>query len=68
VTSSRGLAGQYRRNRWMALLVVALAPLAMGGCPEFQNQSVQAMETAVRGVVDAGVTLIFDQFRSSSAR
>ena len=41
------------------------SPLLMGGCPEFQNQAVEAFETAFRSVVDSGVTLLFDQFRSN---
>lgn len=39
-------------------------PLLMGGCPEFQNQTVEAFETAFRSVVDSALTLFFDQFRS----
>jgi hypothetical protein len=40
----------------------------MGGCPEFQDESVAALETATRGVVDAAVNLFFDQYRSDAAK
>jgi hypothetical protein len=36
----------------------------MGGCPDFRNESVSAIETAARGVLDAALDLFFDQFRS----
>ncbi len=39
-------------------------PVLMGGCPEFRNESINAIETASRGVFDAAMTLFFDQFRS----
>ena len=45
-------------------LLLFATPLLMGGCPEFQNQTVDAFETAFRSVIDSAVTLFFDQFRS----
>ena len=45
-------------------LQLFVTPLLMGGCPEFQNQTVDAFETAFRSVIDSAVTLFFDQFRS----
>jgi len=68
VPDSRGLRVRRRRHGWGALALFGLVPLTMGGCPEFQNESVSAVETAVRGIVDAGVTLFFDQFRNGTAR
>jgi len=47
------------------ILLFVAAPLLMGGCPEFQNQAVDAFETAIRTVVDSAVSLFFDQFRSN---
>ena len=45
-----------------------LLPMMMGGCPDFRNQSVTAFETAVRGVLNAGLDLYFDQFRTDEAK
>ena len=42
--------------------------MMMGGCPEFQNESVTAIETATRGVLNAGIDLFFDQYRTDEAR
>jgi hypothetical protein len=53
-----------RKRLLIVLLLFAATPLAMGGCPEFQDSVVAAIETATRGVVDAAVTLFFDQYRS----
>jgi hypothetical protein len=39
----------------------------MGGCPEFQNASTTAVETASRGVLDAALDMFFDQFRTDQA-
>ncbi len=44
-----------------------LIPVLIGGCPEFQNASVTAVETASRGVLDAALDLFFDQFRTDRA-
>ncbi len=49
----------------VAFLLFVAAPLLLGGCPEFQNQAVDAFETAIRSVADSAVTLFFDQFRSN---
>ncbi len=49
----------------IAVLAILMAlPLSLGGCPEFRNESVNAVETASRGVIDAAVTLFFDQLRT----
>ena len=59
--------GQSRSARRLAVILICLQiPLAMGGCPEFQDEVVNALETAVRGVADAAVSLYFDQFRSNN--
>lgn len=56
--------------KWMSAKKIALAglflllPGVMGGCPEFRNESIDALETATRGVLDAALDLFFDQFRS----
>lgn len=42
-----------------------LLPLVLGGCPEFQDEVVNAVDTAVSGLVNAALNLYFDQFRSS---
>ena len=57
-----------RRRGWASVMGVSLAlPLCMGGCPQFRNEIVDAFETAARGLVDASVTLYFDQLRTDDA-
>ncbi len=60
----------YRRASGpLAIAILSLLlPCLMGGCPEFQDESVAALETATRGVVDAAVNLFFDQYRSDAAK
>jgi hypothetical protein len=41
-----------------------LLPILMGGCPDFRDESVAAIETATRGVINAGLDLFFEQFTS----
>lgn len=60
-------AWRRRGNRWAAALLCILTPAAMGGCPEFRNESINAIETASRGVTKAARTLLFDQYRSDDA-
>lgn len=48
--------------------ICLLIPALMGGCPEFQNASMTAVETAARGVLDAALDMFFDQFRTDQAR
>ncbi len=52
------------KTKYAVLAVIMLLPLNMGGCPEFRNESIDALETASRGVIDAAVTLYFDQLRT----
>ncbi len=57
-------------HRWRRAAIIGLfliVPMQMGGCPEFQNASVTAVETAFRGILDAAVDLAFDQFRTDRA-
>ncbi|MBI4716980.1 MAG: hypothetical protein HY763_04190 [Planctomycetes bacterium] len=63
------MAQQHRRlsTRSAAAAFILLLPILMGGCPEFQNSSIQAVETAARGILDAALTLFFDQYRSDAA-
>ena len=61
-------ASRRRGNRWALALLCILTPAAMGGCPEFHNETVNAIETATRGVTKAALTLLFDQYRSDDAR
>ncbi len=51
-------------GRRAALALCLLLPALMGGCPEFRNESVNAIETATRGVLNAALDLYFDQFRT----
>ncbi len=50
--------------RLALLAFCGLLPAVMGGCPDFRNESVTAVETASRGVLNAAVDLFFDQFRT----
>ncbi len=56
-----------RRGRVARLALYLLLPALMGGCPEVRNQSVDAIETATRGVLNAAFDMFFDQFRSDEA-
>lgn len=51
-------------GRRAALALCLLLPALMGGCPEFRNESVNAIETATRGLFNAALDLYFDQFRT----
>ena len=52
-------------GNWFCLLaLLLLLPILMGGCPEFQDDVVTAFETATRGLVNAALELLFDQYRS----
>ncbi len=54
-----------RAVRRVALVALILCiPGAMGGCPEFRNETVAAFETAARGLIDAAIDLAFDQLRT----
>ena len=44
--------------------LISATPLMLGGCQEFREQSVTAVETATRGLIDAIVTVYFDTLRS----
>lgn len=46
--------------------LLAATPLMMGGCQEFRDQSVTAVETATRGLIDAVVTAYFEALRSDA--
>lgn|GEM_PF-3392059 len=65
--SSKNRPGRSKLTRLMLLGLFLVIPTQMGGCPEFQNASVTAIETAMRGVLDAALDLAFDQFRSGRA-
>ncbi|RJP37199.1 MAG: hypothetical protein C4547_06095 [Phycisphaerales bacterium] len=57
------------RIRHAAVIVLCLlTPAMMGGCPEFQDASVDAFETAARGLLDAALDLFFDQFRTDVSK
>jgi hypothetical protein len=58
--------------RWTSagIALVALGillPLVLGGCPEFRNDVVNSIDTATRGILNAALDLLFNQFRNSSA-
>ena len=42
-----------------------LLPMILGGCPDFQDEVVNAVDTAVSGLLNAALNLYFDQFRSN---
>jgi len=47
------------------LFLFAAAPLLMGGCPEFRDEIVSAIDTATQSLITDAVTLFFDQYRSN---
>jgi hypothetical protein len=49
----------------LPIALLALAPLMMGGCPEFRDEAVTAVQSATQGVVVAALDLFFQQFRSN---
>ncbi len=62
----RSVGRQGVRAACMALMV-PLLPLLMGGCPEqMQNATADAFETASRSILDAALTLAFDQIRTDA--
>ena len=61
LTSGKPFVRPARLSLWGICL---LMPVLMGGCPEFRNSSVDAVETAVRGIFDAALDLYFDQLRT----
>ena len=51
-------------KRLAVLTVCALLPALMGGCSEFRNESVNAIEGAAQGILSAALNMFFDQFRT----
>lgn len=51
-------------NRLAVSALACLFPLLMGGCPEFRNEAATAVETAVRGLVDAALDELFNQLQT----
>ena len=57
-----------RSARFGAVVAICTTlPALMGGCPEFRNESVTALETASQGFVSAVLNLYFNQLRSDDA-
>ena len=52
------------RTRLPLAMVLAL-PLLMGGCPEFRDEAVTAVQTATQGIVVSALDLFFGQFREN---
>lgn len=50
--------------RFAAIALGFLFPLLMGGCPEFRNEAATAVESAVRGLVDAALDELFNQLQT----
>lgn len=61
-------AREPQRQRRRALSILLLAGLAMptGGCTQFRNDLVTALETATRGLADAVLTSYFDLLREEN--
>lgn len=53
-----------QRSRFALIALILLLPTMMGGCPEFRNEVVNALETAARSVLDSAFDQYFDQLRS----
>lgn len=54
-----------RKNRMAPLVLLVVMPLMMGGCPDFRDESVSAVQTATQGILVAALDLFFDQYRSN---
>ncbi len=52
-------------KRYAALMILLVSPLTMGGCPELQDRTADAVETAVRSILDAAVTEFFNGLRTN---
>ena len=63
---TRPSAGRNRKKTAALLGLYLTAPLLMGGCPEFRDEAVNAIESATEGIVLAALDLFFDQFRGDS--
>lgn len=58
-----------RRSNYLALSALCLLlPSLMGGCPEFQDATVDVFENAARGLLDAALDLFFDQYRTDASK
>ena len=51
-------------KRLAVLTLCALLPALMGGCPDFRNESVNAVEGAAQGILSAALDMFFEQFRT----
>jgi len=52
----------------LAVLLLALLAPAIAGCPsEFTDQIATAFETAARGIANAAVDLLFNEFQSNGS-
>ena len=49
------------------VLLMLLTPLLAGGCPEFQDQSITALSTAGREILNLALDFAFDQFRPNTS-
>ena len=56
--------GLQRGKVWAVVFIGSVTPLLMGGCPDFQNATVDAFLTATRTVLNAALDLAFDQYRA----
>ncbi len=55
-------------RRGLAVLLLALLAPAIAGCPsEFTDQIATAFETAARGIANAAVDLLFNEFQSNGS-
>ncbi len=48
------------------LLLLLLLPGVLGGCPEFANDMISALDAFTRNVLNAVVDVFFDQFRGDN--
>ena len=47
----------------LPLAIVLVLPLLMGGCPEFRDEAVTAVQSATQGIVVSALDLFFNQFK-----
>ena len=53
-------------GRWVPVcLLCLLIPVMLGGCPEFRDNAVSAVDSFTRSMINSVLDLFFDLFRSS---
>jgi len=52
-------------TQFVMIGLFGLVPLTMGGCPDLQNATVDALTTAARSILNAALDAYFSQYRTN---